>query len=144
MGSPGSVGFGSRVAGFSPGSSGLRPTACRNRHGNCRISVLATVHRGSGPLGSGSSVLFRVSNSRIPRILSPRSLSLSLSNLSLSHLSRLSDLSHLCLTLSRCLFRATRRTEKKRRKKKGKRRKRRDKKKWSGCELLKRESGLIL
>jgi len=75
MGSPGSVGFGSRVAGFSPGSSGLRPTACRNRHGNCRISVLATVHRGSGPLGSGSSVLFRVSNSRIHRVPS-RSLGL--------------------------------------------------------------------
>jgi hypothetical protein len=130
MGSlPGLAGCGLRLAGIAMGTAGFRfwPPSTEDR-----VPWVPVRRSSSGSPTHGSPGS------------SPPDLSVSLSNLSLSHLSRLSDLSHLCLTLSRCLFRATRRTEKKRRKKKGKRRKRREKKKWSGCELLKRESGLIL
>jgi len=79
----GSFGFhtnGSRVlepSGFSrSGLAGCESRPRRNRHWNRRISVLATVHRGSGPLGFGFSSL--------SPDLSVSSLSLSVSLLSQS------------------------------------------------------------
>jgi hypothetical protein len=119
------------VAGY--GLAGNRLPLLHRRHPSSnhhRISAPAADHGGSELPGlTGSAPSLPISRSLFH--LSSRALRISPS----FSLSRLSNLSHLCLTFMQ---------EEQRRNEEGERRKRREKKKWSGCESLKRERGLIL